>query len=198
MTAGDRHGDGLEIERKWRLTAMPEHLLRDDSGLERMRIRQGYLALPSDRDFEAFDESGPDDVPTVGRIRSIIDPDGGRPATFIHTLKIGSGLVRREKERPLTEEAFEAAWPSTVGRRLEKVRWRVPDGGLVWEIDRFDDLSDLSIDGSSLVIAEVELPDPEGAMDLRVPPWLAGLVDREVTDDPAYNNAEIAFRTTGR
>ena len=48
------------------------------------------------------------------------------------------------------------------------------------------------------MIAEVELPDPEGAMDLQVPPWLAGLVDREVTDDPAYNNAEIAFRTTGR
>ena len=67
---------------------------------ERVRIRQGYLALPSDRDFEAFGESGPDDVPTVGRIRSIVDPDGGRPATFIHTLKIGSGLVRREKERP--------------------------------------------------------------------------------------------------
>jgi len=100
---------------------------------------------------------------------------------------VGTGLVRTELEEETTRAVFEAMWPLTEGRRLTKRRHAVPDNGagtvsLVWEIDEFTD--------RPLVLAEVELPD-EGT-EVRMPPWLAPVVERDVTDDPAYLNVNLA------
>jgi CYTH domain-containing protein len=97
-------------------------------------------------------------------------------------VKEGSGLVRLEIEETVTPEVFQALWPLTAGRRLRKRRYRVPDGDLTWEIDEFLD--------RDLVLAEVELPSVKA--DLSVPEWLRPSVAREVTDDPAYGNAELS------
>ena len=157
-------------------------------------MRQGYLPPPEDDDFTIFDQASPDDVPTIGRIRSI-EPRSGRSAPrFVHTIKSGSGLVRREQERDISQTAFEAAWPRTRGRRLEKTRWRIPQDGVVWEVDLFGGNSDLGLKDGGLVLLEAEAADPEQARRLRPPPWLAEVVEREVTEDPAFTNAEIAFR----
>jgi CYTH domain-containing protein len=94
------------------------------------------------------------------------------------------GLVRSEVERVISEEEFARHWPRTAGRRLTKTRYRLSVGALVWEIDTFDE--------PNLVLAEVELPSPDAAAPL--PEWLAPRVLREVTDDPAYRNYEIAVR----
>jgi CYTH domain-containing protein len=40
------------------------------------------------------------------------------------------------------------------------------------------------------VLAEVELPS--AATEVTVPPWLAPVLRREVTDEPAYGNAELS------
>ena len=186
--------DGFEIERKWLLHRLPAGF--EDpagpsvAGVERWEIRQGYLGEPSESDFVAVTgrvvpES---EVPTVGRIREIRQVRDGRGTVrHVHTLKGGSGLVRREVERPMTEAAFEAAWAGTVGRRIEKVRWRIPEAGLLWEIDRFRTVP--------VVLAEVEAPDRDAALAIRLPAWLATCIDREVTDDPEFTNAELAFRS---
>ncbi len=119
-----------------------------------------------------------------GRLRRAVGPNGA--VTCTHTVKTGVGLVRNETEREISPEEFESLWPRTAGRRLTKTRYRINDGDLVWEIDDYDRID--------LVLAEVELPSPKTRV--TVPPWLAQHVVREVTDDPDYQNYELALRST--
>ena len=150
----------LEIERKFLLDGMPALPER----AEPHRMEQGYL---------------PDDP---GRLRRAVGPDGR--TVFTLTIKTGAGLVRREDERTISEQEFTNLWPRTAGRRLAKTRYRVDEDGLVWEIDRYDDLD--------LVLAEVELPSADTR--ITVPEWLRPHLVREVTDEPEYQNYEIALR----
>lgn len=156
----------LEIERSYLLRAMPQ--LPPGAQVRTVRIRQGYL---------------PDDgrAGLEGRLREVIDDAG--ECRHVHTIKHGVGLVRTEVERAITAEEFNRHWPSTEGRRLAKTRYSVREGERTWEIDVFD-----SID---LVLAEVELPSADTVVEL--PPWLRPVVVREVTDEPAYRNAQIAL-----
>jgi len=157
----------LEIERVYLLRAMPDL----PEGAESWAIEQGYLP-PAARggDLE-------------GRLRRITDGAGRR--RHLLTRKQGVGLVRVEEEREISAEAFERDWPRTRGRRLRKTRHRVEHGGLVWEVDRFESLE--------LVLAEVELPATDTVIDL--PAWLAAQIEREVTEEPAYRNFELARRS---
>lgn len=108
--------------------------------------------------------------------------DGTR--SFVHTLKTGEGLVRHEIEHVLSEAEFIKEWPSTAGQRLSKTRWCVKEGELTWEIDVFDEIE--------LVLVEVELPTIKTATPL--PPWLAAVVEREVTEEKAYRNFALVGR----
>ena len=164
--------EGCEIERVYLLDGMPEPLKEG----ELWRIEQGYL-IPQDCDQ-------PVGASAEGRIRRLERPDGA--VTFIHTIKRGLGLIREEREHELTEAEFERLWPATEGRRIQKERTRIREGSLVWELDRFI--------GLDLVLAEVELPDPEASVAL--PAWLRPHVVREVTEDPKYRNFELA-RSSG-
>lgn len=65
-------------------------------------------------------------------------------------------------------------------RTIEKTRYRVPFGGHTWEVDEF------SGDNRGLVVAEVELADEKEPVE--IPEW----IDREVTGDPRYYNANLA------
>jgi adenylate cyclase len=150
----------LEIERKFLLKGMPPL----PAGAAAYRMEQGYL--PEDR----------------GRLRRAVGPDGAAVCTL--TFKTGVGLVRQEDQRTIPEAEFLELWPRTEGRRLVKTRYKVAQGSLTWEIDRYDDLD--------LVLAEVELPTPDTAV--TPPDWLRPHIEREVTDEPAYQNYEIALR----
>lgn len=165
--------DGREIERVWLLRAPPA--IPESLDVETWRIEQGYLAPVADGE-EALARLG---FPE-GRLRRIEDAAGG--ARYFHTVKSGSGVVRVEREREIDRAEFDRAWPATEGRRLAKTRRRVRIGGLVWEIDVFRDLP--------LAMAEVELEDESQAVG--VPPWLADVVVREVSDDPRYRNSALA------
>ena len=110
------------------------------------------------------------------------DANGAR--SFLHTIKTGEGLVRREVEQSLSEASFKAAWPETAGQRLTKTRWRIHEGELTWEIDVFDEID--------LVLAEVELPSTETPAE--PPAWLQRCIEREVTEEPAYRNFAIVGR----
>jgi CHAD domain-containing protein/CYTH domain-containing protein len=128
-----------------------------------VEIEQGYL--PGER--------------LVERLRRIESPD---TVELVRTVKEGSGLTRLEVEEPVTPGVFDQFWPLTEGRRLRKRRYRIPEGDLVWEIDEFLD--------RDLVLAEVELPGPTS--EIAIPGWLRPHVIREVTQDPAYTNAQLA------
>jgi CHAD domain-containing protein/CYTH domain-containing protein len=153
-----------EIEHKYLLTGLPERV----RGAEAFEIEQGYLPGATVRE----------------RLRRAVGPRGAR---HTRTVKLGTGLVRAEFEEELSESEFARLWPLTEGARLEKRRYRVPDGELTWEIDEFLD--------RELWLAELELPDANTPFD--IPEWLAPYVEREVTDDPRYSNLEIALTRAG-
>lgn len=121
--------------------------------------RQGYLSTSKERTVR---------VRTVG--------DRG----FLTVKGMTRGVSRLE---------FEYAIPSAdAARMLEdlcerpliaKTRYRVPFGGLVWEVDEFHDEND------GLVVAEVELTEA-GQLFAR-PAWLG----EEVSADPRYFNSNL-------
>lgn len=150
----------VEIERKFLLTGMPS--LPD--GAVRTEIVQGWL--PGERLQER-----------IRRVRR-----RGEPPKYYRTVKLGSGLSRTEVEEEADEATFRRLWSLTKGKRVRKLRFKVPDGDLTWEIDRFA--------GRRLFLAEVELPSED--YEVRVPDWLSGHVERDVTGEDAYVNINLA------
>jgi len=163
-----------EIERVWVLRDAP--VIPAHVPVESWRIEQGYPAPVEQGEAELAKLGFPE-----GRLRRIVGPGGAE--RFVHTVKSGSGIVRVEQERGITRAEFEQAWPRTEGRRLSKTRTRARVGGLVWEIDVFDAMP--------LVMVEVELDD--AAQRFEMPPWIAGLVVKEVSEDARYRNAALAM-----
>lgn len=167
--------DGVEIERKFLLRAMPDL----PGEWKRVEIEQGYL--------DAAHVSAAEDAEGIeyireGRLRRTMHDDGRVVCT--HTIKRGMGLVREESERELSEAELEALWPDTEGMRLRKTRWLWRDGEAEWVVDRFHDVE--------LVLAEVELPSEEH--EISIPPLIERVMEREVTDESQYVNSEIARR----
>jgi adenylate cyclase len=64
--------------------------------------------------------------------------------------------------------------------QIEKYRYRIDYAGLTWEVDEFLG------ENAGLVLAEVELEDPDQPVEL--PPW----VGAEVTGDRRYYNAWLS------
>ncbi|MEH2197124.1 CYTH domain-containing protein [Nostoc sp.] len=62
---------------------------------------------------------------------------------------------------------------------IEKVRYKIEFGGLIWEIDEFDGVN------KGLILAEVELNDENQQIEL--PNWIG----QEVSDDFRYFNSNL-------
>jgi CYTH domain-containing protein len=155
--------------------------LRARSGLE---IERKYLlrAMPAPMPEATVKEIEQGYLPgerLIERVRRVRVGDGER---YFRTVKLGQGLVRTEVEEECTRAVFDALWPLTEGRRVRKRRHVVADGGLRWEVDEFTD--------RDLVLAEIELP--AAGITTEFPAWLMAAIEREVTDDPAYVNANLA------
>jgi len=148
----------VERERKFLVNETP---VLDDEG---ERLRQGYLTAET--------------VDPVVAVRIRETPTGRRL-----TVKGGLGATRTEVEVPIDAEQFEALWPLTSGRRIDKVRYRIPLGSAVAELDRFGG----DLDGLWLV--EVEFDDQASMAAFEPPDWFGG----EVTDDPAYTNLALSI-----
>lgn len=167
--SGSIRGDGLEVERTFLLRGMP--VLPPSATA--WQIEQGYLH--GNAEIE-------------GRVRRETGPNG--TAVCTHTIKHGTGLVRKEQERALEGSEFERLWAQTEGRRLRKIRHKVVEGAVVWEIDEFIGLP--QIEGRSLVMAEVEIPAEMEANEIVLPAWLTPVVIREVTEEPQFRNYSLA------
>lgn len=87
---------------------------------------------------------------------------------------------RSEFEYPIpVEDAQEMLDTLCESPLIEKIRYRVECGGLIWEIDEFDGVN------KGLIIAEVELSDEQQQIEL--PIWIG----KEVSDDPKYFNSNL-------
>src|SRR3546814_4938389 len=145
-----------EIERKVLVTGSS---WADNAG-QPVSIRQAYVAL-SDR------------VSVRVRIK-------GGHAAFLPFKRAAPRIWRVEVEVPIPAADAEELRALRQGAVIEKQRYRVPFGGLVWDVDVFGG------ENAGLVIAEVEVPAADHAVAL--PDW-AGT---EVTGDARYYNAQLA------
>ena len=148
---------GKEIERKF--------LLTDDAwraGARGKRYRQGYLCTARER--------------TV-RVRAVDD------AGYLTIKGVSHGAARAEYEYGIPVADADEMLDSLCERPLiEKTRYRVEHGGLVWEIDEFHG------DNQGLVVAEVELQSAD--QPIVKPAWIG----EEVTGDQRYFNANLVAR----
>ena len=149
-----------EIERKYLLTALPLRVLTAPAA----HIDQGYL--PGVRINE--------------RVRRTKRNGAVR---YYRTIKSGAGIEKLEIEEETDERFFAAVWPLTLGHRVEKRRYEVAEGELLWEVDEF-------LDRTGLWLAEVELTAVDQVVVL--PGWLAEFVEREVTEEVRYTNHALA------
>jgi CYTH domain-containing protein len=145
----------VEIERKFLVKHPPSM-----DGVPHSQLRQGYIATGT----------------TEVRLR---DTDG----CFTLTCKRGDGLVRREEEITIDAEQFNALWTLTEGQRIEKTRYRIPEGTLLIELDVYHGSLE------PLIVAEVEFDSQEASLTFCPPSYFG----TEVTEDKAYKNKNLAL-----
>jgi CYTH domain-containing protein len=163
---------GVEIERRWLLDGMPTGEELANLGASRVEIEQIYLRGTT--------------ASAARRVRRAIDGSGAR---FVLTVKEGTGIVRAERGSAIDATTYGqlAADEADPARRpIRKTRHLLPHGPHVIEIDEFTQ-------PPALVLMEVEL----SAADEPIAPWppaVGAHVVREVTDEPAYLNVNLALR----
>ncbi len=146
-----------EIERKFLVDGLPPSAV----DCPHDELAQGYLAVGGDG--------------TEVRLRR-------RGATFWQTVKRGAGLMRTEVEIELDRSQFEALWPLTVGRRLEKTRYRIAYGEATLELDVYRGPL------SGLYTVEVEFDSVQASAAFSPPEWFGA----EITEDTRYSNRNLA------
>jgi len=148
---------GKEIERKF--------LVKGNSWRGQAsgkRYRQGYLSTVKER--------------TV-RVRTAGDKG------FLTVKGITTGATRSEYEYEIPLADANEMLDQLCERPLvEKTRYRIPQGNVVWEIDEFEG------DNRGLITAEVELKNEHQSVTL--PDWIG----QEVTGDPRYFNANLVAK----
>ncbi|ACC81250.1 CYTH domain-containing protein [Nostoc punctiforme] len=87
---------------------------------------------------------------------------------------------RLEFEYPIPVEDAQEMLEALCERPfIEKTRYKIQSGGLIWEIDEFDGVN------KGLILAEVELNDENQQIEL--PSWIG----QEVSDDSRYFNSNL-------
>ncbi len=91
------------------------------------------------------------------------------------------GLSRNEFEYPIPLDDAEIMLTTLCNRPLiEKVRYKIPQEDLIWEIDEFQG------ENEGLIIAEIELNQEDQVIDF--PNWIG----QEVSHDSRYYNVNLA------
>jgi CYTH domain-containing protein len=163
-------GGGLEIERKYLLSAPPPGAVLGALGSRPTRLEQVYL------------RSSDDWIRRVRRVEA-----AGRIRYVLTRKRDVEGIVREEVESDLSVEEYGrlVAEADPLRRVIRKVRHVISHGRWTLEIDVFSE-------PPGLVLLEVELDHPDDVPEL--PASIAALVVREVSRDPAYANHRIALR----
>jgi adenylate cyclase len=149
---------GAEIERKFLVDHEKWKQLNKPGGTH---YRQGYILNNEQQ--------------TV-RVR-ISDKQG-----FLNLKSNVSGITRKEYEYVIPLEDGIEILDVFAKSGTEKIRYRIPFAGKVWEVDEFLG------DNKGLIVAEIELKSEDEAFE--TPNW----VTNEVTDDGRYTNASLSVR----
>ena len=141
-----------EIERKF---LVAEGSWRNAEGTQ---YRQGYLNSVKER---------------IVRVRTINDEG------YLTIKGLTVGATRREFEYEIPRRDADLLLDMCEKPLIEKIRFKVEEGGFVWEIDEFYG------ENQGLIVAEVELESED--QDFPKPDWVL----EEVTGDPRYFNSNL-------
>lgn len=141
-----------EIERKF---LVKEGTWRNVKGT---KYRQGYLNSAKER---------------IVRVRTVNDKG------YLTIKGITVGASRMEFEYEIPRRDADALLKICEKPLIEKYRYKIEEGGLVWEIDEFLG------ENQGLIVAEVELGNENQGFSK--PDW----VEKEVTGDPRYFNSNL-------
>lgn len=158
-----------EIERKYLIRQPDAGRLKSQPGCVQWDIVQTYLM-----------ESEP------GLTRRIRQVTTGGSVKYYKTVKRRlTALSCEEEEREISRSEYLCLLTEADPRRrpIEKTRYRIPHGGRVLEVDIYPFWSDRAI-------LEIELERETDQPD--IPACLS--VIRDVSDDPAYKNSQLALR----
>ncbi|MBU3896952.1 MAG: adenylate cyclase [Nanoarchaeota archaeon] len=134
------------------------------------KIRQGYLPVDMAHKIACILNLPEGFKPGELRVRD----KGGK---YFLTAKSAGGIKRDEYEKQIDKKLFEALWPETEGRRIEKVRSTFDYGGHEVELDFFTD--------RKLILGEVEVKSLKEARKVSLP-------GKDVTEDQTYKNKNLA------
>lgn len=129
-----------------------------DMATGQVKIRQGYLNRNPDRTI---------------RIRTM----GNKGFLTVKSRNHGAKRLEFEYEIPY-EDAYEILKLAEPGI-VEKTRYFIPFGGLIWEVDEFEGAL------KGVTVAEVEIPDD--LISYEKPPFIGA----DITGDPAYYNSNL-------
>ncbi len=142
-----------EIERKFLVSGDAWRQLATGT-----HYRQGYLSTVKER--------------TV-RVRTINEE------AFLTIKGITRGVTRVEYEYPIPHADAVELLDLCEQPIIEKHRYKIETGGLIWEVDEFHGVNE------GLIVAEVELESEE--QEFSRPDWIG----EEVSGDPRYYNANL-------
>lgn len=143
-----------EIERKFLVNGNAWRTLAQG-----VLYRQGYLCSAKERTVRVRTAGEKGFLTVKGITNGVTRSEFEYEIPFADADKMLSGLA----EKPL----------------IEKRRFKIPAGSLVWEIDEFLG------ENAGLIVAEIELPDEDAPFER--PDWLG----REVSNDPRYFNSNL-------
>ncbi len=146
----------LEIERKFLITKIPENL----SSFPHAEIMQGYF-------FNEWEK--------LVRVRK-------KWNSYFQTIKTGSGLVRQEEEKSISQSLFDEERNNVEDRRLEKTRYEIPYEWKIIELDIYKWKLEW------LIIAEIEFTSEQEANHFITPQRFG----KELTEIPEIKNEYLA------
>lgn len=118
-------------------------------------------------------------IPTEKGVTVRVRVIGDRAYLTVKGPKVGN--ARAEFEYPIPVEDGQQMLDTLCDRPfIEKTRYKIPIGELIWEVDEF------AGENQGLILAEVELTDEHQTVEL--PDWIG----EEVSDDPRYFNSNLA------
>jgi adenylate cyclase len=148
----------VEIERKYLINKDRWESIQKGKGVN---YRQGYLVAEPDK-----------------TIRVRISDN----SAFLTIKGISKGVSRSEYEYEIPLEDAKELLDRFAKSNVTKVRYKVPYGGRIWEVDEFLE------ENEGLILAEIELSSEDEVYEL--PEW----VGKEVTDDMRYYNSRLSTR----
>ena len=128
-------------------------------GVKHSQIKQGYFSIKPE-----------------GRVRKKDDE-------YYVTEKGEGDLVREEKEYRIDEKSANVLFEMSKTYIIEKTRYYIPFGDYTIELDVYEGRHE------GLVVAEVEFPSEQAALDFVPPQWFG----QDITYDKSYKNMMLAL-----